>query len=67
MKIEALWNACSRCRGTGIEDVRTPWDEIEPVQCRACGGRRGRLTEIGREINDLLRVVERLDQFRLTG
>lgn len=67
MKIEPLWIQCSRCRGSGIERLRTPWDEIEPVECRACLGRKGSLTAIGREINDLLRIVDRIEEFRLTG
>lgn len=67
MKIEPLWIHCSRCRGSGIEQLRTPWEEIEPIDCRVCGGRKGRLTSIGREIDELLKIVDRLDPFRLTG
>lgn len=67
MKIVPLWIRCSRCRGTGIEQVRTPWEEIEPIECRACGGRKGRLTEVGREITELLKAVERFEPFHLTG
>ncbi|MHC5539821.1 hypothetical protein ACYOEI_16505 [Singulisphaera rosea] len=59
MKSESLWEECQRCGGSGREAPVIPWDEIEPTPCFECEGRKGKLTTLGSDIDDLLRVIAR--------